>query len=382
MSGHGAHTSHAMGLAHAPGDTLVPAIPLPWMERLDEGMFCLSAEGLVLCANAAGRKLLNPQGSAEPGVKPVLALLRPQSPDALQALLAGSSQPLTTTLLTARGPVRTILSIHPSQPPLPGDLLLMAKSGSGEAQAGSAAGIIAFYSLLMHEIKNPLAAVKMLVQGMQLELASQDGQPGLAASPVGNPAGARSVLDTYLMRATREIDRVTRRMDSVKFLSKLSLELSEPYDLTSVARGVAGHLSQIFDKNHVRCQLVLDEQGAFLSGDPDEMRQVLLNLFDFALESLGERGGLLRLVVRGEGDWILLQLTDTGAGYTAEEISALYARTDPFRSGSLGLSVARWIIERYQGQLQFVSQKGRGTTVEVRLPRARSESGERGRQRP
>lgn len=345
--------------------------PLDWMDELDEGILCLTADRRVLCANAAARRLLSltPQtGDELPELFSVLSL---QTPSVLEPLLQSVEGQVTVTVLTRRGPIRARISCRAARPPLPGSLMLLFKTGAMEVQSGSAAGIIAFYSLLMHELKNPLAAVKMLIQGMQLELST---------SPTSS--GATSVLDTYLSRANREVDRVTRRMDAVKFLSKLNLERQERYDLAVLARGVISHLAGALAKAQVRCQQLLEDGQAWLVGDPDEMRQVLLNLMDFALESMGERGGLIRLVVKVDRDAILLQLTDTGVGYTETELNALYARNDPFRSGSLGLSVARWIIERYQGQLQFVSQKGRGTTVDVRLPLSPSETPEDGMGRP
>lgn len=350
------------------GPSHVPATPL-WWDILEEGLVALSQDGRVLGCNEAAQKCLNSRVDAAetPHIQTVLSL---PNPSLLQSLLQEGQGSSPCTVLTAKGPLRVTLSLFRSDqlgsgPRPPGDLLLLLRPAGLRLHPEGASGIIAFYSLLMHELKNPLAALKMLVQSMQIELPTLSSGQQVA-----------SLLDTYLTRANREIDRVVKRMDSVKYLSKLTHERLEVYELAPVVRSVVQYLSPSFERQHVRCQWGVEEKGVQLEGDPDELRQVLLNLLDFALESMGERGGLLRIVGKREGAQVHLQLTDTGAGWTDAELAAFYARQDPFRSGSLGLSVARWIVERYQGSLTFVSQKGRGTTVEIRLPAASSRTTE------
>lgn len=344
------------------GPTHVPPTP-PWWDILEEGLVALSQDGRVLDCNEAAQKCFVSRVNVgdTPHIQSILSLA---NPSVLPSLLQEGHGSSPCTVLTARGPLRVSLSLFQSaqlrsgsRPP--GELLLLLSPAGLKLHPEGASGIIAFYSLLMHELKNPLAALKMLVQSMQIEL------PTLASG-----IQVSSLLDTYLSRANREIDRVVKRMDSVKYLSKLTHERLDVYELAPVVRSVVQYLSPSFERQHVLCQCLVEEKGVQLDGDPDELRQVLLNLLDFALESMGERGGMLRIVGKREGMQVQLHLTDTGAGWTDAELAAFYARQDPFRSGSLGLSVARWIIERYQGSLTLVSQKGRGTTVEIRLPTA------------
>lgn len=344
-----------------------------WLDRLETGMICVSAQHEVLYFNPfVARSLgITPSRVLEELGKPVLELLSPASPGVLQPVLDHREPECVCTLQRYRGPFRVMLR-RLTPPPgwsLGGYWLAFYPLGQGASKEG-AFSIIAFYSLLMHELKNPLAAVKMLVQGLQLEL------PRHTLSLETTRA-----LEPYLERANREIDRVVKRMDSVKYLSKLTLERHERYDLTAVARTLVHHLHPVLERQQVHCQLQLDPAGAYLEGDPDELRQVLLNLIDFALDAMAERGGLLRLSIKQSPGEVRLQLVDTGAGMSEDELTALQAQHDPFRSGSLGLSVARWIIERHHGQIQFVSQKGRGTSVEVRLPseQAIRQADERGR---
>lgn len=346
----------------------------PWLNAIEDALFWLGPlrqeHGIdptvlyVLACNRAGTALLQPGVGVERFPCRVSEAFAPGDGQAFRLVLVEGSRSESFSLLTQQGAIR----VQGASFPIESDSLLQHGTASvllvlrlvhGEEAARGAFGIVAFYSLLMHELKNPLAAVKMLVQGMEFELQAHSGAQA-----------NREMLLSYLVRANREVDRIVKRMDSVKYLSRLTLERHGRYELAPVIRSMLGICAPSLERANVRSQAHLDESPLWLEGDADEMRQLLLNLVDFALESMGERGGLLRITLKREQGRPLIQVTDTGAGWTEAELNALYARNDPFRSGSLGLSVARWIVERYHGTLTFVSQKGRGTTVEVRLPEA------------
>lgn len=350
----------------------------PWLDALEDALFWLGEGGelregglqpLVLACNRSARLLMQPGVDVDRLPCALGEALSVGDPQVLSTLLRGESAG-SFSLLTQQGALRVQgASFELAEGFSPtcqrATRVLVLRPIHGEEAARGAFGIVAFYSLLMHELKNPLAAVKMLVQGMEFELQAHTGAEA-----------NREMLLSYLVRANREVDRVVKRMDSVKYLSRLTLERHGRYELAPVVRSMLNICAPSLDKANVRSQAHLDENPIWVEGDADELRQLLLNLIDFALESMGERGGLLRITLKREHGRPLLQVTDTGSGWTEAELSALYARNDPFKSGSLGLSVARWIVERYHGSLTFVSQKGRGTTVEVRLPEAPSEPAE------
>lgn len=106
------------------------------------------------------------------------------------------------------------------------------------------------------------------------------------------------------------------------------------------------------------------------------LSQVLLNLLRNAFQAL-RRDGQVRVFARTENDSVLLQVTDDGPGMDAATLARAF---DPFfttrRGGEggetgtgLGLSLCRKIIEQEAGgSIRLLSQPGRGTTVEIRLP--------------
>lgn len=86
--------------------------------------------------------------------------------------------------------------------------------------------------------------------------------------------------------------------------------------------------------------------------------------------------GLVQVELKAEADHIYLMIRDIGIGIAPEDLPYVFdrfyradkaRRRDPGGSG-LGLSIARWIVERHQGSIQIASQPGQGTTVSVVLP--------------
>jgi len=111
-------------------------------------------------------------------------------------------------------------------------------------------------------------------------------------------------------------------------------------------------------------------EEARLAIDPEQMRQVWLNLAANALEAIGERGTLtVSWSVRDE-DQVTVEFRDDGPGIAADDLRRV---GEPFfttkRGGTgLGLAIALRIVERHGGGLTLDSEAGRGTTARVTLP--------------
>ena len=119
--------------------------------------------------------------------------------------------------------------------------------------------------------------------------------------------------------------------------------------------------------------------------DPDQLQTALLNLAINARDAM-EQGGQLRLVARnapdGEGDdlhlapgnYVVVAVEDDGAGMDAATLARAcdpFSTTKAFGKGSgLGLAMVHRFARQSRGDLQITSAPGRGTTVEIWLPRA------------
>lgn len=137
--------------------------------------------------------------------------------------------------------------------------------------------------------------------------------------------------------------------------------------------------------------------GAWLAGDADRLRQLLLIVLDNALKYT-PAGGRVAIDagprVRYGMPQVAIRVTDSGPGIPPEEqprVFERFYRGEPARGAEgagLGLAIARWIVEEHGGAIQLDSAPGRGTTVTLWLPGipqpapptdARADVGTRGR---
>ncbi len=107
-----------------------------------------------------------------------------------------------------------------------------------------------------------------------------------------------------------------------------------------------------------------------IHGDKDELREAFLHIISNAMESMGT-GGTLTLKSRTNRHWITIAVTDTGTGMRQEEkrraFDPFYSSRGPEREG-LGLTLSQWIVRRHHGEIVIETERGRGTTVMVKLP--------------
>lgn len=210
-----------------------------------------------------------------------------------------------------------------------------------------------------HEIRNPLAAIKFRLFSLKESLAT----------------GSADTEDLQIIGA--EINRLERMVqDFLRFARPSEPELAKT-SAAELLREVHGLLHGQFAKQSV--QLVIEPlEELWLHADREQVKQVLINLAQNAADSLSRNGmvtlraraGAARLT-RNSEPVVVLEVEDNGAGIPPEVEARLF---DPFFSTKkggtgLGLSIAARIVEKHGGHIQYQTQKNRGTTFSVVLPR-------------
>jgi signal transduction histidine kinase len=110
--------------------------------------------------------------------------------------------------------------------------------------------------------------------------------------------------------------------------------------------------------------------SANVSGIGAELREVLTNLIFNAVDAM-PGAGLVILRTRRQGSDVIAEVSDTGAGMTAEVRERClepFFSTKGDQGTGLGLAMVFGIIKRHQGTLEIESEPGKGTTVRIRLP--------------
>src|SRR5262249_4486290 len=109
---------------------------------------------------------------------------------------------------------------------------------------------------------------------------------------------------------------------------------------------------------------------AWIAGDPEQLRQVFLNLIINSIQAMYEEGQLeLSIEARGGGGWDVI-VKDDGIGIPEEMLDRIF---DPFfttreKGSGIGLSIVHNILLAHGGQIEFTSRVAAGTSARIRFP--------------
>jgi len=201
-----------------------------------------------------------------------------------------------------------------------------------------------------HELKNPLAAIKGLVQLV-------------ARTPESGSSKERLAV------VEAEIDRMeTILREYLSFARPLEDLRKESIDLADIVADAANVLSARVE--HGRLTLDLDARPARLLGDPRRLKEALINLVANAIEATPP-GGRIRVVVRASrGGGGEVEIRDTGRGIRPDDLARLGTSFFTTRAHGTGLGVvlAHGVVAQHGGHMHVASSPGRGTRVTIVLP--------------
>ncbi|HEU4338859.1 MAG TPA: ATP-binding protein [Planctomycetota bacterium] len=232
-------------------------------------------------------------------------------------------------------------------------------------------------TIIAHELGTPLNAIsghlQLLLQGDSFDPKTVD---------------RLKIIDGQVDRLTGIVRNVLRTM-------RVPPPKAGPVHFDEVIRREAQLIEPVARKRGVTVELNVPAGLPIITADPDQMEQVLLNLFSNAIDAMNAGGRLsvsARLANREEVDkvapgvWVPLDDTehlridvaDTGEGMSAESIKRAF---EPFFSNKsaedrketgmgvgLGLAICREIVRNHQGEIVIASEVGKGSTFTFYLP--------------
>ena len=213
-----------------------------------------------------------------------------------------------------------------------------------------------------HEINNPLASIAMCAESLESRLES--------LSP---PADEAAVITRYLELIQTEAFRC-------KGITEKLLDFSRLGEVRRQATAVAALVADVGDMlRHVgrfagKTIDVVDGPDVLVMVNPQEIKQVVLNLLVNALDSI-EEAGRVRVTVKQSGGEGVLTISDNGCGMTDEVLEHLFepffTRRKAGQGTGLGLSIVHRIVADHGGRIEASSDgEGQGATFRVMLPLA------------
>ncbi|HUP72805.1 MAG TPA: ATP-binding protein [Acidimicrobiales bacterium] len=124
--------------------------------------------------------------------------------------------------------------------------------------------------------------------------------------------------------------------------------------------------------DHVRISRAYQDELPQIDGYPGALNQVWTNLIGNAIDAMDDRGDLT-ISVQSDGDTVVVEITDSGKGMTAEEqaraFEPFFTTKDVGKGTGLGLDISRQIVhDRHGGQISIVRSAPGETVIRVRLP--------------
>lgn len=231
-----------------------------------------------------------------------------------------------------------------------GEALARTRGAALDAIAARAQDVESIGARVAHEIRNPLTAIKGLVQ--------------LLARGARDDKDARR-LEVVLAEVARVEDTLAAYLSHARPLAALR---PAPLDPGELLRDLAALLEGRAGAQRVQIQVVVDP-ACRLVADRQRLQEALLNLASNAIEAMPDGGTLVLRAAAVDGG-ATIDVVDDGRGMSDDQLARLGTPFESSRPGGTGLGVAhaRAVAAQHGGRLVHTSAPGRGTRATLTLP--------------
>lgn len=213
---------------------------------------------------------------------------------------------------------------------------------------------------LAHEIKNPLAGIKVSMEVLinELDLPPEDKE--------------------IFLRILKEIQRIEALLRNLLNYARPPLPSFSRIDLNEQLENCIKNAEMILKSpeyngekgKRIVWNKKIAESLPLINADPAQLQQIFLNLFLNAIEATPEEGTISVATRLGPNNTVLVEVSDTGKGMTPEayaEIFKPFFSTKPKGSG-LGLAITSRLVELHGGTIEVTSVPDQGTTFAITFP--------------
>lgn len=202
---------------------------------------------------------------------------------------------------------------------------------------------------MAHEVKNPLAAIRSSAQILAGHATGKDAEfAGIVVS---------------------EVDRLNKVVNEFLEYARPAPLRREPVKLSAVLDSCLELLAPVVEQAGVAVERKYSAREGTVDADPNQLRQVFLNLVLNAIQAV-EKQGCVEVSIMQSGHETRVTVKDNGAGIPLDKLKNVFEpfyTTKPGGTG-LGLPIAQRIVAEHGGRLLIESAPGAGTTATVILP--------------
>ncbi len=228
-------------------------------------------------------------------------------------------------------------------------------------QAEKSAVVGRLGSAIAHEIRNPLNYINLTLDHLRSKFAPDEPE-------------RRETFEKLTSQLKAEVARINQQISDFLNYSRPATAKLVPLDARKAIEESLRIVEPQAEEKGITIGVIEHENVPQIMGDPEFLRSVFNNLFINGVQAMESDGGHLGIKILAEdgGEFVRFEITDTGNGIAAENLSKIfepYFSTKETGTG-LGLAIVQKIVDIHNGKIEVESVEGSGTKFTVKLPRA------------
>lgn len=216
--------------------------------------------------------------------------------------------------------------------------------------------LVLFFSIIIHELKNPLSAILGLIQAMEAK---------------AERAPKEFKIYDYTERVKSELKRLNALLSSAKYIAKPRSSYFVKFDLIETVKQTLKLFDPEFAENNIKVTFKSSLEKYFQRGNKDHIFQIMANMYKNAIDSLDNKAGAtIDISITNDDNNIMITIQDNGTGMNEEVLRQVKnAFTTTKKEGmGMGLYIVDKLVKIYNGSVNVSSKVGLGTTVEIQFP--------------
>ncbi|MGE3520691.1 MAG: ATP-binding protein, partial [Vicinamibacterales bacterium] len=332
------------------------------LERITTGVVAIDASGLVTTINSAAARLLGlPRSAIGSPVQTVFDRqdLEPLTP-LLQASGGARGGPLEREMTMSREGHAAHLAVVAT--PLTGDgglhegQILVVDDVTPLIRAQKVAAWREVARRLAHEIKNPLTPIQLSAERLRRHFADA-------------PSGARALVDECTSTIVGEVESLKGLVDEFSQFARMPTPRVVPSDVHALIDSTLALYDGLFAD--VTFDRRFDPEVSSVRLDPEQIRRVIINVVDNAIEAMDGQGAIVVVTQHDEPNHLVrIVIADNGPGIPPAEREKLFLPyySTKRRGSGLGLAIVRRIIAEHGGTIDASDNEPHGTRFTIELP--------------
>jgi two-component system nitrogen regulation sensor histidine kinase NtrY len=334
------------------------------LERITTGVISMDAAGTITMINSAAARLLGLDANAA-GQQARLVFDRPEL-QPIGAWLSGAgsgrsaAEPAAQEIAIQRDGQELHLAVVATalvgDAGIPEGLVIVLDDVTPLIRTQKVAAWREVARRLAHEIKNPLTPIQLSAERLRRHFA-------------GGPAGARALVDECTSTIVGEVESLKGLVDEFSQFARMPSPRAVPTDLHKLVADTLTLYKGIF--TDVTIEQQFGDGIPLVRLDAEQIRRVIINLVDNAVEAMERRGTIVVETQRdAANNMVRVVVADNGPGIPPAEREKLFLPyySTKRRGSGLGLAIVRRIIAEHGGNIDVGDNTPRGTRFTIELP--------------